>query len=114
MKNFTNYKLIKILLTNYLFKFLFENNLNIKDGELLECQGDLFIYSNNNGNPNNLKYYFKQDGFWNYIKAYPKSIYNLKQKKFVNINSQGYDGFEYYKNSIRIATIKEKNLYKNL
>ena len=43
---------MKKLLTNYLFKFLFINELQIKDGDVLECQGDLFQFDNSNGNPN--------------------------------------------------------------
>lgn len=108
---------MKKLLTNYIFKFLFEKNLTINDGVLLECQGDLFIYDDENGNPCSLRYYFRQNGFWNYIKAKKGSIYNLERGSFLNdsdVNSQGYLGLEYYKNSIRIATEEEKEIYKRL
>lgn len=62
-----------------------------------------------------MKYYFKQNGFWNYIKAKKGSIYNIDKKKILNennLNSQGYLGLEYYKNSIRLATNVEKEIYK--
>lgn len=106
---------MKKLLTNYIFKFLFEKYDTFKDGDLLECQGDLFIFDDENGNPNRLKYYFKQNGFWNYIKAKDGSIYNIDSKRFLNENdnnSQGYKGLEYYKYSIREANQQEKEIYK--
>jgi hypothetical protein len=108
---------IKKILTNYIFKFIFEKNLIVNNGDLLECQGDLFIYDDENGNPSSLKYYFKQNGFWNYIKAKKGSIYNLETKVFLiesDRNSQGYLGLEYYKNSIRMANKEEKEIYKRL
>lgn len=108
-------KIFKNILTNYLFKFLFEKSNPFKNGDLLECQGDLFIYDDSNGNPNNLKYYFKQNGFWNYIRAKEGSIYNVDKKRFISeseTNSQGYIGLEYYKNSIGMASEYENEIYK--
>jgi len=109
---------MKKLLTNYMFRFLFEKGRNgYKNGDLLECQGDLFIFDDENGNPNSLKYFFKQNGFWNYIKAKDGSIYNLDKERFLNsddCNSQGYKGLEYYKNSIREANEQEIEIYKKL
>jgi hypothetical protein len=110
----TNIELMKKILTNYVFKFLFENNLLANDGDLLECQGDLFIYDDENGNPGSLRYYFRQNGFWNYIKAKKGSVYCLERKVFLGESdrtSQGYLGLEYYKSSIRMATEEEKELY---
>lgn len=75
-------KNIKKILTNYIFIFLFEEYTQFKNGDILECQGDLFIFDDENGNPNSLKYYFKQNGFWNYIKAKKGSIYNIDKKFF--------------------------------
>jgi len=108
---------MKKILTNYIFRFLFEELDTFRNGDLLECQGDLFIFDDENGNPNKLKYYFKQNGFWNYIKSKNGSIYNISNSKFlsdVDNNSQGYKGLEYYKNSsIREANEQEREIYKN-
>jgi len=107
---------MKKILTNYIFKFLFEKYETFKDGDILECQGELFIFDDDNGNPNRLKYYFKMNGFWNYIKAKKGTIYNIDSSRFLNDednNSQGYSGLEYYKNNIREATEQEKEIYKS-
>jgi hypothetical protein len=105
---------MKKLLTNYLFKWLFYNSLNLKDGAIVECQSDLFKFDSSGGNPNSLKIFFKINGFWNYIKAKQNSIYNIDSGKFLNhndINSQGYKGLEFYKNNIREANQEEINIY---
>ena len=108
-------KRIKKILTNYIFSFLFWNDpeWKIKDGELLECQGDLFLFDDSNGNPNWLKNFYKRDGFWNYIKAKDNSIFNIDNNlKNPKLNSQGFKNGDYYKNSIIKATKEEIKIYE--
>lgn len=57
---------MKKFLTNILFKFLFYRTDNFKDGDVLECMGDLFVFDSKYGNPNSLRFYSSIDGFWNY------------------------------------------------
>lgn len=109
-------KWIKKVLTNYIFRFLFWNDIEaFKNGDLLECEGELFIFDDSNGNSNWLKkFYPKINGFWNYIKAKEGSIYNIDNRELNSkVNSQGCSGNEYYKNSIRHATEEEKKIYEN-
>lgn len=106
---------MKKILTNYLFKFLFNKGDDWKDGDLLECQGDLFIFDSSNGNPNSMKWYFRINGFWNYIKTKKGSIYSTDKKRFLtsdDVHSQGYRGLEYYKNLIYKANEKNIKLYE--
>lgn len=114
-------KIIKKLLTNYLFKFLFYDGDHYgdtyKNGDILECQGDLFIFDDSNGNSNKLSFYWKQNGFWNHIAAKSGSIYSTDKARFLlknDRNSQGYIGNEYYKNNIRLANQKELEFYLSL
>jgi hypothetical protein len=81
---------MKKILTNYIFKFLFEKCDMFKDGDLLECQGDLFIFDD-------------------YIRAKKGTIYNIDSGLFIN----NENGLEYYKNNIRKATEQEKEIYKS-
>ena len=107
-------KNIKNILTNYLFSFLFEKYLSVKNGDLLKCQDEIFIFDDENGNPNNLKNFYKQNGFWNYVKAKEGSIYNMDKNRFITndeTNSQGYNGLEYYKNCIDEPTEEERIIY---
>jgi hypothetical protein len=103
---------MKGLLTNYIFKFLFQDYLNIKDGDILKCSDDLFMFDSSNGNQNRLKQYFSYNGFWNYIKAKKGSILSFETKKFVESSKFGF-GNEFYKNGIKVANEKEINFYKN-
>lgn len=57
---------MKKILTNYIFKFLFEKDETFRDGDIIECQGDIFIFDDENGNSNRLKYFINIDGFWNW------------------------------------------------
>ena len=97
---------MKKILTNYIFKFLFQNDLNIEDGDILKCNDELFIFDSSNGNPNSLKQYFSYDGFWNYIKSKNGFVFNLTTKEFVDCS-------EYYKNGIEVATDEDIKCYKN-
>lgn len=104
---------IKNILTNYLFKFMFQNYLNnVKDGDILKCDTDLFKFDKKNGNPNPLKYFIPSiNGFWNYIKAKEGSVYNTSKDEFSDNICQGYKGLEYYKNGIYYATEEEIEIY---
>ncbi len=100
------------ILTNYIFKFLFENDDdNIKHGDILVVGDDLFEFDNENGNINKLKKYYKPDGFWNSIKIEGGLVYNMTEKRWTNKNCQGYTSGEYYKNGIRKANSSEIELY---
>ena len=108
---------MKKLITNYLLKFMFVENMKIKDGAILKCGDDIFMFDDSNGNPNTLKWYFKINGFWNYIKAKENSIYRIEGDSLIKVNklnSQGCVGLEYYKNCIWEATEYEVAIYKNI
>lgn len=93
---------------------MFVDNLKgIKNGDILRCDNDLFMFDDSNGNPSSMANLYRFNGFWNYIKAKEGSIYDKKQQKFVDKICQGYDGLEYYKNGIYKASKKDINLYKN-
>lgn len=50
------------------------------------------------------------DGFWNWLKVKKGSQYNIDKKRFIKENEEEYNT-EYYKNSYRKATEKEKQNY---
>lgn len=96
---------------------MFDNYLHIKDGDLLICNDQVFKFDSENGNPNSLKWFFKYDGFWNYIKAHENSIFDLELNHFITkdeVNSQGYKGLEFYKNAINVPSKKIIEMYNNL
>lgn len=111
--------LIKFL-TNCIFKFLYysdcydHKNDRIKNGDILCYEdSDLFEYDDSNGNINKLNRYYRKNGFWNYIKSKHKMVYNIENNEWTKMNSQGYNGGEYYKNGdFRKATEKEIKMYR--
>ena len=109
-------RLIRNILTRFIFRFMFDRWWSVKNGTLLECQGDLFIFDDTNGEPGNLKWYFNTNGFWNYIRFKEGSIYVIDEDRFRTVdeyNSQGYSGLEYYKNSINNTTPEQIELYND-
>jgi hypothetical protein len=101
------------ILTNFVFKFLFEKTYeNFKHGDILVVGDDLFEFDDENGNINSLKDYYTKNGFWNYIKIKEGMVYNMTDKRWSNKNCQGYTNGEYYKNGVRKASRAEIELYK--
>lgn len=107
-------RLLKHFISYYLLRFLFIPWIqNTKDGAIMSCQGDLFQFDDSNGNPNSLVYWIETDGWWNYVKYKPGSIYNIDSDRWLTLdqaNEQGYFDY-YYKNGIDDATPEEIELY---
>jgi len=59
-------KRLRHFLTNHLFKFLFENYYDdVKNGDILCINDDLFEFDDYNGNINSLKTFYPWiNGFW--------------------------------------------------
>jgi len=99
-------KLLKKIISNYILKFLFYE-ISYENGDILKCGNLIFEYDDFNGNPGNLKNYYRTDGFWNYIKIKNDLVFDTYENKFITKS-------EIYKNSIELASEEEKLLFKSL
>src|SRR3989304_3795213 len=108
--NIPKSKFLRKFLTEHLFNYLFDKNENVKNGEILCINDDLFEFDDYNGNINSLKNFYKLNGFWNFIKIKNNLVYNITNNKWANINSQGYSTGVYYKNGFEKATKEQIEL----
>jgi hypothetical protein len=110
--NFPKSKLLRNILTNYVFSFLFWKEEKIKDGDILCIEDDLFEFDDYNGNINTLKHYYHINGFWNYIKIKNNKVYNIAKDEWTSTNCQGYlCEVGYYKNGFEKATDEQIKLF---
>jgi len=103
-------KKIKNILTNYIFKFLFEKPW-YKKGDYITLGDEIIVkLDDSNGNLGNLKYYFKLNGFWNYYSAENNIGVNKLYNKVINTEHHSC----MYKNCNDLATKEEIDLYNKI